>query len=101
VRNRSGRASALVFAEQGGDETLARYFFESDGAVREDSATGSACANLGGWHLSVGHTTPAQRVVFQGEQISRASTLHLTISESRDVYVGGLVNYLGRGEVTI
>jgi trans-2,3-dihydro-3-hydroxyanthranilate isomerase len=44
-----GGAMALIFAPVAENGVLARFFFVANGAVLEDPATGSACANLGGY----------------------------------------------------
>ena len=47
-------AMAYLWAPHGPGKALVRFFFTANGAVLEDPATGSACANLGGWHLATG-----------------------------------------------
>ncbi len=94
-------ANALVFAEHSAGEVLARYFFESGTEMREDPATGSACANLGGWMLAVGRPVPLQICMSEGEQVQRPSTLYLEVSANREIKVSGNVRYLGRGELVI
>jgi predicted PhzF superfamily epimerase YddE/YHI9 len=89
---------AYVFAEAGADRVVARFVFEADGGMREDPATGSACANLGGWYLATGVAAlPLSRVVHQGDAIRRPSTLGLSIDAGRQVRVAGTVAYLGAG----
>ena len=51
------QAMAYVWARESADTVVARFFFLS-GAVLEDPATGSACANLGGWMLATGAPVP-------------------------------------------
>ena len=92
----------LVFADDGDAPAtvLARFFFPANGAILEDPATGSACANLGGWFV---HKRPGEdiaREISQGEMVRRPSTLQLTV-RSGSVYVGGLVIELGRGVIEI
>jgi PhzF family phenazine biosynthesis protein len=95
---RPGReATAYVFAQVGPDEVEARYFYLDHGAVVEDPATGSACANLGGWLLETGARLPARRVVSQGAQAGRPSRLLLEVDEARRIHVTGEVVELGRG----
>ncbi|WP_144638894.1 PhzF family phenazine biosynthesis protein [Bordetella genomosp. 13] len=102
-----GRRTAYVFsigdtAADGRQAALARHFFvKPGGGVVEDPATGSACANLGGWLLTRGHPLPARLVVSQGEQAGRPSTLYLDVTEDRKIRVGGRVIALGKGEVTV
>ena len=95
------RQMVHVFAEAGDGVVQCRFLFEDDGALREDPATGSACANLGGWYLATGAAPPLVRRVLQGEQVQRPSTLLLSIDAERVVRVGGEVVYLGRGELEL
>jgi trans-2,3-dihydro-3-hydroxyanthranilate isomerase len=90
-------AMAYVFAAQPPDQVEARLFFLQHGAVVEDPATGSACANLGGWLLATGTVPPARRVVSQGAQAGRPSRLLLEVDAARQLLVTGAVVELGRG----
>lgn len=102
-----GRRVAYVFAfdgeaDDGRISVLARYFFvKPDGGWTEDPATGSACANLGGWLIATGRMLPASLRVRQGEQAGRASVLWLDVSRDLAIRVGGQVVELGRGTVTL
>jgi trans-2,3-dihydro-3-hydroxyanthranilate isomerase len=96
-----GRRMAYVFANAGEQQIVSRFFFEADGVFREDPATGSACANLGAWHLAVGEQAPLSRRVEQGTQVRRPSYLYLSISELRQVHVGGDVIHLGTGTMAL
>jgi len=101
LRSAQGRQLAYVFAEDGEDGVIARFLFEAGGAFREDPATGSACANLGGWYLATGASLPLSRRVHQGERVGRPSELLLSIDPSRTVRVGGAVIAVGQGTVTL
>ncbi|WP_050467584.1 PhzF family phenazine biosynthesis protein [Herbaspirillum chlorophenolicum] len=99
-----GRKTAYVFAFDDSEpgNVLARYFFtKQGGGVAEDPGTGSACANLGGWLLATGHALPARYAIDQGAAVDRPSRLHLSVSESGAIQVGGRVIEIGRGTVTI
>jgi trans-2,3-dihydro-3-hydroxyanthranilate isomerase len=96
-----GASQAYVFAPQGAAQISARFFFQAGSGYAEDPATGSACANLGGWYLATEAPLPLRRTVLQGEQVGRPSRLQLTIDEERQVRVGGEVIHLGRGEIDI
>lgn len=96
-----GEAMAYVFAEVALEEVEARFFFMPGGGVVEDPATGSACANLGGWLLATGAPLPARRVVAQGAQVGRPSRLVLDVDVERHIYVTGEVVELGRGKVRL
>lgn len=95
-------AKAYVFFDEG-DATkrvTARFFFPAATGIAEDPATGSACANLGGWFREVRPGEDLERVVSQGDAIARPSTLYLTVSGGA-VFVGGDVVELGRGAIEL
>jgi PhzF family phenazine biosynthesis protein len=96
-----GGATAYAFAVRGPDELEARCFFVEKGAVVEDPATGSACANLGGWLVATGAALPARRAVHQGEQVGRPSRLLLAVEGAEEIRVTGEVVELGRGTITL
>jgi trans-2,3-dihydro-3-hydroxyanthranilate isomerase len=97
-----GQAMAYVFAPaEVPGHALARFFFPQGAAVLEDPATGSACANLGGWWLAMGRDLPCRTVISQGEQVGRPSTLYLDVDAARQIRVGGDVIELGQGSITL
>jgi trans-2,3-dihydro-3-hydroxyanthranilate isomerase len=96
-----GQGMAYLFAQTAPDQVLARFFFPRGSEVREDPATGSATANLGGWWIATGRALPCALIASQGEQIGRPSTLYLDIDGGGQIRVGGDVIELGRGSVTI
>lgn len=81
-------------------DDLVRFFFTSNGAVIEDPATGSACANLGGYLLTK-QRTPVSLTVSQGEAIHRPSRLGLRVDERGEIFVTGSVIELGRGTISL
>jgi PhzF family phenazine biosynthesis protein len=93
-------AMAYLWARDGKD-LLVRFFFTQHGAVIEDPATGSACANLGGWMLATGRALPIEETLSQGEYVGRPSRLGLRVDEKRDIYVTGSVVELGRGTLSL
>ena len=101
--NPSGKMSVYVFSPLGsGDEMLVRFFFAKNaGQVAEDPATGSACANLGGYALASGHALPLVRVLHQGEFTGRPSRLRLEVDANKRIFVGGDVVELGRGYIDL
>jgi trans-2,3-dihydro-3-hydroxyanthranilate isomerase len=101
LANASRTAQAYIFAPQRDAVIAARFFFQLGPGFAEDPATGSACANLGGWFLATGAPLPLQRTVLQGEQVHRPSRLDLSIDAERHVRVGGDVIHLGRGELEL
>jgi trans-2,3-dihydro-3-hydroxyanthranilate isomerase len=96
-----GEAMAYVWAHAGPGEAVARFFFVANGSVVEDPATGSACANLGGWLLATGASLPVRLRVRQGEAVGRPSLLGLHVDAERRVFVQGDVIELGRGTITL
>lgn len=101
-----GEAMAYVWSPIGEDASgelgiQARFFFLSGGSVVEDPATGSACANLGGYFLALDAPLPVRAIVHQGEAVARPSRLRLEVGEDRSIQVGGDVIELGRGTLEL
>jgi trans-2,3-dihydro-3-hydroxyanthranilate isomerase len=89
-----------VFADEGdaAAHVVCRFFFPKGASILEDPATGSACANLGGWFCATRPGTDIRRTVFQGDEVERPSTLYLDV-KSGSIFVGGDVIELGRGSL--
>jgi PhzF family phenazine biosynthesis protein len=98
-----GASMAYVFASEAGnaEHVVARFFFDEHGAAVEDPATGSACANLGGWWLTEGRPLPVHRTIRQGDAVARPSQLRLHVDQERHIYVTGEVWEVGRGELDL
>ena len=94
-----GEAMAYLWAADGPTWTV-RLFFTIKGAVLEDPATGSACANLGGWHVAKGKA-PMSATLRQGDAVGRPSRLRLRVDADGGIYVTGSVIELGRGTVDL
>jgi len=99
IRSSQGHSMAGIFHDDGARVTL-RFFFRKGTGIDEDPATGSACANLGGWFLARG-AAPVERTVLQGDLIHRPSTLLLQVDADGRIRVAGDVAYLGRGELVL
>ena len=97
LKSVDGAGQAYVFASTGGKKILSRFFFPDNGAILEDPATGSACANLGGWFIAMGRRPPLDFEVSQGEFVGRPSTLQLEVNTDNEVFVGGEVIEIGSG----
>jgi len=95
-----GHSMAYVFAPCGAG-LLARFFFPHGGSAREDPATGSATANLGGWCLAMGRTLPCEFEISQGEYTGRPSALRLRVDAERQIFVSGDIIELGRGTINL
>lgn len=96
----AGESLVYVWAPTAAGEVAARLFFTQDAAVVEDPATGSACANLGGWLLANGHRALHRRIR-QGEAVQRPSVLDLSVDEAGEIFVSGAVRQVGSGTVTV
>lgn len=102
LRSEDGHSMAYVFAD-GGDAqgtVVSRFFFPSGAAILEDPATGSACANLGGWYRATRPNDEVSRTVLQGDEVLRPSTLFLSAGAGA-VHVGGDVTELARGTLSL
>ena len=71
------------------------------GACLEDPATGSACANLGGWWIATGRALPMSAALRQGDAVGRPSRLGLRVDADRGIHVTGAVIELGRGAIDV
>jgi PhzF family phenazine biosynthesis protein len=91
----------FVWADAGGGELLARFYFVRHGALGEDYGTGSAAANLGGWFVARNAPLPLKRVIHQGEPIARPAKVLLEVDAQGAIRVGGRVVALGTGSVSV
>ncbi|HET7397708.1 MAG TPA: PhzF family phenazine biosynthesis protein [Intrasporangium sp.] len=94
-----GNPQVYVWAETGPQTAEARFYFTQDDAVLEDPATGSACANLGGWFVTSGRRD-VHLEVSQGTAVGRPSRLSLRVTGEGDILVGGRVREVGAGHLT-
>ena len=88
-----------VWAWTGPGRIEARLFYTQGQSVLEDPATGSACANLGGWLAAQG-ARDVSVCVSQGAAVGRPSRLLLDVDPDGGVHVGGLVRVVGGGVCT-
>ena len=100
---RSEAMAYVVAADGAGNdaEWTVRFFFTANGACLEDPATGSACANLGGWWIATGRPLPMTAKLSQGDAVGRPSRLGLRVDEDRGIHVTGEVIELGRGTIDL
>jgi trans-2,3-dihydro-3-hydroxyanthranilate isomerase len=101
IKSEDGHSMAYVFALDGQERALARFFFPQGAAILEDPATGSATANFGGWCLAMQRPLPVNIQISQGEFTGRPSSLFLTVNELRQIFVGGDVLEIGRGTINL
>jgi trans-2,3-dihydro-3-hydroxyanthranilate isomerase len=85
-----------VWAWAGERSLEVRLFAALGGALDEDPATGSACANLGALLAEAGHRG-VDLEVSQGAHVSRPSLLRLRIDDEGVVSVAGRVVRVGEG----
>ncbi len=97
--NDAGRYMAYLVVRVASDRFQVRFFFPTASGLTEDPGTGSACANLGGYLLDAGASTPALFTVTQGEFIDRLNVLQLSLTAEKRIRVGGRVLALGGGEI--
>jgi PhzF family phenazine biosynthesis protein len=92
---------AYLWAETGAGEVVARCFFLAHNGLQQDAATGSACANLGGWMVATGRASAVHVRVQQGAEMGRPSVLELDVDALGAIRVGGRVLELGAGSVVL
>lgn len=96
-----GRCLVYAFAHSTPQHIHARMFFNKGSSVIEDPATGSACANLGGYLAHTGAQKPIVRSVEQGAFTGRPCELHLEVDADGRSLVTGFVFELARGSVRL
>lgn len=95
------RQEAMAYLWAGdATEWTVRFFFTVNGALLEDPATGSACANLGGWMIAKARA-PMAATLRQGDAIARPSRLGLRVDAEGGIFVTGSMIELGRGTVEV
>lgn len=95
------RCLAYVWSHRDADNIESRFFFAKGSALAEDPATGSACANLGGWFIATQVQLPAAKRIHQGALVQRPSELDLRVDAQQQIYVSGRVLELGRGAIIL
>jgi trans-2,3-dihydro-3-hydroxyanthranilate isomerase len=101
ISSNIGRSMAYVFAPNGENKLLSRFFFLKLGSVVEDPGTGSATANLGGWMLGAGRKLPFEFSIEQGAMVNRPCHLGLRVDANKQIFVSGRVLELARGVVSL
>ena len=100
--NNLGKVSVYCISPVTEPEMDVRFFFsKNQGSVAEDPATGSACANLGGYLIATQAALPANRVLHQGAAVGRPSILQLAVSAEGSITVGGEVIDIGGGLISL
>lgn len=88
-----------VWARKDDNTIVSRMFFGPGGGVLEVAATGSGAANLGHWLSAHGET--GQWRIYQGAAVGRPSVLDLEVRDNDVVLVGGHVNQVATGTMTV
>lgn len=94
-------SQAYVYARDGAERIVSRYFWNQHGAILEDPGTGSACANLGAYLLESGVAVPFAFEVHQGAATGRPCALQLSVDADGRIHVGGRVVELMHGELCL
>jgi trans-2,3-dihydro-3-hydroxyanthranilate isomerase len=101
ISSNVGRSMAYVFAPNGENKLLSRFFFLKMGSIVEDPGTGSATANLGGWMLGADRKLPLEFSIEQGASVNRPCHLGLRVDANKQIFVSGRVIELARGTIKI
>lgn len=91
-----GRSMIYLWAESP-EGIYARYLYLNNGALLEDSGTGSAAANLGGWHLLQNSGDIAYRIQ-QGTALKQECIIYLKTIEQA-IWIGGKNHPMGKGDI--
>jgi len=95
------RCLVYVWAHHDAENIESRFFFAKGGSLAEDPATGSACANLGGWFIATHTALPLRKLIHQGAMVQRPSEIQLHVDVQRCIHVSGRVVELGRGVIEL
>lgn len=98
--HREQQRSVMYLWYEENETVYSRLFYTDNGTVMEDSGTGSACANLGAYYLSL-NQYPLQRQIFQGDYMGRPNRLYLKLDQQQTIYVGGQVIEVGEGQFSL
>lgn len=80
------------------NDIYSRFLYLKNGHLDEDSGTGSACANLGGYQSLQGKHDFTWRLQ-QGNLIQKESILYLKVAEDHSIWIGGKNRYMGHGQL--
>lgn len=93
----AGRTMIYVWARDN-DEVYVRYMYFKNGALGEDSGTGSACSNLGGLQILEGNND-FEWTIRQGCLLGRENILFLKVTANQEIWIGGQNRFMGKGEL--
>ena len=98
--NTEPRVYVWANSEDEAGTIVSRMFYGPRGGVLEVAATGTGGTNLGAYLLAHGERGIRRRVI-QGRVAGRRSLLDLRIDHSGEVFVGGHVAQVARGQFTV
>lgn len=76
----------------------ARFLYLNNGALCEDSGTGSACSNLGGVQVLCGNSGFTWNIR-QGCLLGSECQLFLNVTPNQEIWIGGQNRFMGTGEL--
>ncbi|GAA5103660.1 PhzF family phenazine biosynthesis protein [Wohlfahrtiimonas larvae] len=93
----AGRTMIYLWARDH-DNVYTRYLYFKNGALGEDSGTGSACSNLGGLQVLEGNNN-FEWTIRQGCLLGRENVLFLKVTANQEIWIGGQNRFMGKGEL--
>lgn len=93
----AGRTMIYLWARDDND-VYVRYLYLKNGALSEDSGTGSACSNLGGLQVLEGNND-FEWIIHQGCLLGRENVLFLKVTANQEIWIGGQNRFMGKGEL--
>lgn len=94
----AGRTMLYLWAKIDNHTIYSRYLYLKNGALNEDSGTGSACANLGGLQV-LENNKNLEWEIHQGCLLGRKNILHLKVTDQQIIWIGGQTRFMGKGEL--
>ncbi len=93
----ANRTMLYLWAHHNDNKIYARYIYLKNGSLGEDSGTGSACSNLGGYQLLQGNSD-IEWTIKQASLIQKECTLYLKVAND-EIWIGGQNRFMGKGEL--
>ncbi|WP_077929351.1 PhzF family phenazine biosynthesis protein [Wohlfahrtiimonas populi] len=93
----AGRTMIYIWTRDNQD-VYVRYMYFKNGALGEDSGTGSACSNLGGLQVLEGNND-FEWTIRQGCLLGRENVLFLKVTANQEIWIGGQNRFMGKGEL--
>ena len=93
----AGRTMLYLWARDN-EDVYVRYMYFKNGALGEDSGTGSACSNLGGLQVLEGNND-FEWTIRQGCLLGCENILFLKVTANQEIWIGGQNRFMGKGEL--